>query len=222
MNILFQGDSITDGMRLKEPERRWDLNNQIGHSYVYMIAGYLGYTRATAGLHFINRGISGESISDIYERRKTDIFSENPDIFSLLVGINESWRINDGDNIPVHMKKFEKLYRMLLEELREQRPDTGVVICEPFVFETERNKVEYKKEFSVVKEISEMLPGITRDYNAVYVTLWNEMRSLCAETGNTCWTWDGIHPTEAGHHFIALKWLEKVSLSGLLEREYGS
>lgn len=30
MKILFQGDSITDGNRYKEPERRHDLNHQIG------------------------------------------------------------------------------------------------------------------------------------------------------------------------------------------------
>ena len=29
MKILFQGDSITDGNRYKEPERRHDLNHQI-------------------------------------------------------------------------------------------------------------------------------------------------------------------------------------------------
>ncbi len=219
MNILFQGDSITDGMRLKEPERRRDLNNQTGHSYVYILAGYLGYTRAKAGLRFINRGVSGESIGEIYARREADIFEENPDVFSLLAGINESCRITDGENITEHMKKFEKTYRQLLDELLERRPDCGIILCEPFVFETERNAAEYPKQYAVIKAISEMLPEAARAYHAVYVTLWDEMRSLCDETGNTYWTWDGIHPTEAGHHFIAMRWLEKISLSGLLERK---
>ena len=39
MKILFQGDSITDGNRYKEPERRHDLNHQIGHSYAFIVSG---------------------------------------------------------------------------------------------------------------------------------------------------------------------------------------
>ena len=42
IRILFQGDSITDGNRYKDPSSRWDLNHQIGHSYVFNITGILG------------------------------------------------------------------------------------------------------------------------------------------------------------------------------------
>ena len=42
IRIVFQGDSITDGNRYKEIEQRWDKNHQIGHSYVFSIASYLG------------------------------------------------------------------------------------------------------------------------------------------------------------------------------------
>ena len=44
MKILFQGDSITDGARLKPVEKRWDKNHQIGHSYAYIwrVADYRG------------------------------------------------------------------------------------------------------------------------------------------------------------------------------------
>ena len=42
IKILFQGDSITDGNRYKDPQKRWDLNHQIGHFYVFNIAGILG------------------------------------------------------------------------------------------------------------------------------------------------------------------------------------
>lgn len=42
MKILFQGDSITDGNRYREPERRHDLNHQIGHSYAFIVSGMLG------------------------------------------------------------------------------------------------------------------------------------------------------------------------------------
>lgn len=54
MKILFQGDSITDGNRYKEPERRHDLNHQIGHSYAFIVSGMLGAEYPDAGLKFVN------------------------------------------------------------------------------------------------------------------------------------------------------------------------
>ena len=57
IHILFQGDSITDGNRHKKIEQRWDLNHQIGHSYVYLIAAALG-RKFPGRYHFINRGVS--------------------------------------------------------------------------------------------------------------------------------------------------------------------
>ena len=55
LKILFQGDSITDGNRLKEPELRWDLNHQIGHSYAFIDAAKLGYQNPGKYI-FVNRG----------------------------------------------------------------------------------------------------------------------------------------------------------------------
>lgn len=64
MKILFQGDSITDGNRYKEPERRHDLNHQIGHSYAFIVSGMLGAEYPDAGLRFVNRGISATRRAD--------------------------------------------------------------------------------------------------------------------------------------------------------------
>lgn len=61
--FLFQGDSITDGGRLKDPKRAWDLNHQMGHCYAYNIASFLGARFPKCNYEFINRGISGNFIS---------------------------------------------------------------------------------------------------------------------------------------------------------------
>ena len=42
IHLLFTGDSITDGNRYKDPDKEWDLNHQIGHSFVYVINALLG------------------------------------------------------------------------------------------------------------------------------------------------------------------------------------
>ena len=72
MQILFQGDSITDGNRYKEPERRHDLNHQIGHSYAFIVSGMLGAEYPDAGLKFVNRGISGDTTRGLLRRWRED------------------------------------------------------------------------------------------------------------------------------------------------------
>lgn len=89
MKILFQGDSITDGNRYKEPERRHDLNHQIGHSYAFIVSGMLGAEYPDAGLKFVNRGISGDTTRGLLRRWREDALDIEPDVLSLLIGTND-------------------------------------------------------------------------------------------------------------------------------------
>ena len=63
MKILFQGDSITDGARLKPVEKRWDKNHQIGHSYAYIVSAKLGFNMSS---------LIGEFRAMIFSALKTD------------------------------------------------------------------------------------------------------------------------------------------------------
>ena len=61
--ILFQGDSITDGKRLRGKENEWDLNHQMGHGYAFIVNALLGSRHPERNLKFINRGISGNRVA---------------------------------------------------------------------------------------------------------------------------------------------------------------
>ena len=81
MKILFQGDSITDTSRSYEYD--WSL----GSGYALFVASALGFSEP--GKHeFINRGISGNRIVDLYARIKKDIINLRPDVMSILIGVN--------------------------------------------------------------------------------------------------------------------------------------
>ena len=41
---------------------------------------------------FINRGISGNRVRDLRARWQEDCIDLKPDILSILIGINDSWR----------------------------------------------------------------------------------------------------------------------------------
>ncbi|RDC64004.1 GDSL-type esterase/lipase family protein [Adhaeribacter pallidiroseus] len=83
--FLFQGDSITEGNRT----RNTDWNHVMGHGYAYIIAGKLGYAYPAKNFHFINRGISGNKITDLAARWQTDTLDLKPNLLSMLIGIND-------------------------------------------------------------------------------------------------------------------------------------
>lgn len=90
--ILFQGDSITDG----NWGRNLDPNHILGHGYVYIIAAQLGSQYAESQPYFMNRGVSGNRVSDVYARWNEDAISLQPDLISLLVGVNDAHSIISG------------------------------------------------------------------------------------------------------------------------------
>ena len=61
--ILFQGDSITDAGRSREDD------NNTGLGYPTLVKGELGFEQP-GDFTFINRGISGNRVVDVYARIK--------------------------------------------------------------------------------------------------------------------------------------------------------
>lgn len=83
--ILFQGDSITDGNR----GRNADPNHILGHGYQFIIAARYGADFAERNLVFLNRGISGNKVSDLARRWTPDTLELRPDLLSILIGVND-------------------------------------------------------------------------------------------------------------------------------------
>ena len=116
MRILFQGDSITDCGR--------DSNNDsvLGRGYAHLVSAYLGYSEPGEPT-FINKGISGNRIVDVYARMKRDILNYQPDVMSILIGVNDVWHELGESPNGVDAEKFFKIYSMLIEEVKEALPN---------------------------------------------------------------------------------------------------
>ncbi|KOR89177.1 SGNH/GDSL hydrolase family protein [Paenibacillus solani] len=206
--ILFQGDSITDGNRGRDQ----DPNHIHGHGYVYLIAAQLGFELAETQPLFINRGISGNRVSDMYARWNEDAISLCPDLISILAGANDAGRIIDGSPGGA-TDRFERAYRHILEETKEVLPQTGLVLCEPFVMETGARTLNWEVWRQKLDEYSLVIQQLAREFDTLFVPLQAAFDHVSAQTGPDYWTWDGIHPTTAGHHLIAQEWLNVVQNS---------
>ena len=93
MRIVFLGDSITDAGRNTDNGSMVS----IGQGYALMVQGRLSVKYP--GQHvFFNYGVSGNRSVDIYAQIKGRCWNNNPDVVSLLVGVNDVWHELENKN----------------------------------------------------------------------------------------------------------------------------
>ena len=201
MKILFQGDSITDA------GRDWGNDAQLGRGYAHLVEASLGFEEPNQHT-FVNKGISGNRIVDLYARIKRDIINYQPDVMSILIGVNDVWHeIGDNPN-GVDADKFFKIYSMLIEEIKEALPNIKIMILEPFVLEAgaTENHWEYFKTETAKR--AEMAKKIAEKFNLPFIELQAGFDELAKKAPNNYWLGDGVHPTAKGHEFIKNEWLK--------------
>ena len=211
LHILFTGDSLTDGNRYKKKDQAWDLNHQMGHTYAYIINGILGSMYPEKQFCFTAKGVSGNRILDVYARNEVDLYPLKPDILSILAGVNDG--PGDRNNYqPTPKKKYEAIYRMLLQDVKEQLPDCKIILLEPFVCKA--GKFGQDEAFPVWQEAisgyGEVVKGLSEEFGTVFLPLQKLFDEKCAEFEPEYWCWDGVHPTENGHGLIAREWMRAM------------
>lgn len=205
--ILFQGDSITDCSRNREQI------SSMGTGYALMVKGQLGCEQP-GEYEFINKGISGNRIVDVYARIKQDIINLKPDYMSLLIGVNDVWHELGGRCNGVSAEKFEKIYDMLIGEVLEALPDLKIMILAPFVLEasatmaTEEEPGRWDSFRTEVPLRAAAAERIAKKYGLPFITLQDKFDEACKQAPASYWLVDGVHPTPMGHWIIKNEWLK--------------
>ena len=202
MKILFLGDSITDGLRNRE--ENWQIN-RFGSGYVMQIAGRL-FEKSLDGYEILNRGNSGDRVVDLYARVKKDVWNEKPDILSILVGVNSLWHEHFFQN-GVEMERWERVYRMLIEDTKQELPNTKIILCEPFILHGEITDLNYEL-FSKIKEYAKVVECLAKEYGLYFLPLQDMINNAATQYGNSLILRDGVHPTVQGAVLIAKEWLK--------------
>lgn len=208
MRILFYGDSITDMDRDRNASgddfRR---GMGLGHGYVNFVAAEL-LSKNPNGYEFINRGISGNRSVDLYARIKADCWNHNPDVVSVLIGINDVYP-QELENNGVELERFEKVYRMLIEDTKAKLPNVKMILCEPFLLPestSEQDMVKWTCQPGVL-EYAATVKRLANEYGLPFVALQKTLEERAAGNAD-CYVFDGIHPTPAGAKIIAEEWLK--------------
>lgn len=203
--ILFQGDSITDCSRNRE-----DFYSTGG--------GYPKLVKVALGMEYIgqyeclNRGILGNTIRDLYDRRHEDILNLAPDYLSIYIGVNDVWMDIDyqcGTDTPT----FEAIYRKLLEEVESTCPHTKIVLLAPFLLPgsatcREEEPERYPRFLAGVAEKAAAVKAIGKEKALPVIDLQQAFDAACQKAPASYWTWDGVHPGAYGQEIIKRLWLE--------------
>lgn len=197
--ILFQGDSITDVGRSREDD------NNLGGGYPHLVKATLGFEHPEE-YKFINRGISGNRVVDLYARIKVDIINLKPDVMSILIGVNDVWHEFDIQN-GVDAEKYYKIYSMLIEEIKAALPDIKIMILEPFTLCGDGNRNYYGDFRAEVEKRAEKAKQIAEKYNLTFIPLQKKLDEA-DKIAPGYWLRDGVHPTEMGHELIKREWIK--------------
>lgn len=191
MKILFQGDSITDCGRNREDF--YDL----GSGYPKYVAEMLREVFPDTEFEFINRGISAHKTGDLVARWEEDAIAHNPDIITILVGINDTWHcIWDQKWIPAEV--YEANYRKLLSDIKE-KTNAKIVVLEQYLVPMKGMEIFHGD----LEEKINLTRKVAREFADRYVPLNGLFATACVMEGLEKWTEEGVHPTEDGHRLIA-------------------
>lgn len=198
--ILFQGDSITDTYRWRDDDRA------IGSGYPILIDAELGYNMPGKFL-IINRGIGGNRSVDILQRWRTDCINLKPDYLSLMVGVNDVWHEIDFQN-GIITERYEEYLRIMIEDVKNALPDIKIILMSPYITHgetTDKNWDYFRTEVDARIKASER---ISKLFNLPFINLQDKFDEALSIAPAENWTFEGVHPTSAGHKIIANAWLE--------------
>jgi len=204
--ILFQGDSLTEGFRNYEYGHEPNTPQALGEGFVRVCAGALLSKLCHQNLKIYNLGISGNTVGSLLGRWENDCIKLKPDVINILVGVNDFyfryWNMSEGS-----AEIYESEYRKLLSITKEKLPDVKIVICEPFAFTTDGEKVtdEWFPAFDEYREIARLM---AQEFETVFIPYQAIFDRVCEKAPVEFWVPDGIHPGVAGYYLMAETWLK--------------
>ena len=199
--VLFQGDSITDASRVRHDSA------DLGRGYAMMASSWFNAMHPEMNVNFLNRGISGDRVRNLKTRWQEDCIDLKPDVISIMIGINDTWRHFDscGEFTPV--EAYKRDYHEILKQIRDST-NAKIVLCEPYLLPfTKKQESEWRIDLNPKIEAVKELAA---EFDTIFVPLDGVFAKAAEIRDKSFWLYDGVHPTPNGHALIAQHWLKAV------------
>ncbi|QDP39064.1 SGNH/GDSL hydrolase family protein [Radiobacillus deserti] len=197
LRFLFIGDSITDAGRADDQEG-------IGFGYVRNIRNHLILTYPEANIEVVNKGVSGNKITELEERWKEDVLAYKPDYLSISIGVNDVWRQLDSPHKEqVTPERFRSIYMDLLQQVQSE---TGakILLMEPTILQEDTQSEGNQKLKDYVKIVQEL----SAQYDAILVPTHEAFMKFLSVNKRIALTTDGVHMNSVGDMLMAHTWVQ--------------
>ncbi|MGB7840218.1 MAG: SGNH/GDSL hydrolase family protein [Terrimicrobiaceae bacterium] len=199
---IFVGDSITDSGRRQCPE-------SVGSGYVRDVRDWLRASLPAQAPQIINKGISGSTMSDLCRRWGEDVIADNPQLVSILIGINDVLHGLGGRNAGTSIESYRENYADILGRLKNAFPQVAIVLCEPTAIWPPAPAAGNE----ILKPFVEAVQHAAIEFGAQSVVpLHRTFEKAVSERPDIDWLPDGVHPSSSGHMLIARSWLACLGL----------
>ncbi|PPA70369.1 SGNH/GDSL hydrolase family protein [Jeotgalibacillus proteolyticus] len=189
--VVLIGDSITDAGRREDP-------NGIGTGYVKHL--YEELFKNNKDWELINKGVSGDRVTDLEARWEEDVLKLNPDVLSISIGINDVWyQIDHPEMEQVTPDQFEAVYRSLLDKVPAS---TQLILMEPTIIEEHLGSLGNQG----LVEYAEIVRFLAEEKGAILVQNYAVFMGTLANGNHPPLTTDGVHMTDAGSRLMADTW----------------
>ena len=201
MKIVFQGDSITDAARDK---RNY---HHMGNGYPKYAAAMIREKFSDADIEMINQGISGNRTDQLFDRLYPDAIAFEPDVVSILIGINDIWHRHGANKIETTDEQVATNYRAILTRLKKQT-NAKIIMLSPFLLDNEEKeawRVELESILPIIRSLAD-------EFADAYIPL-NELfaEALKTQPEPKFYSADGVHPNANGAEFIGKHYFEAIA-----------
>ena len=201
--LLMTGDSITDCGRAR-PLGEGN-GGRLGDGYVLYTDALLTVQRPDDNVRVVNTGVSGDTTRNLLERWDTDVLAYKPDYVSIMIGVNDVWRIFDcpkNKAIHVPLEEYEQNLRALLKMTLPVVK--GVFLLSPFFLELNKQDALRK----LLDEYGAAMKRVAEEFRVPFVDVqaaFDEHLSHFPHSAHMAW--DRVHPNHVGHLLIAQTFL---------------
>ena len=178
----------------------------MGNGYPKFASAQIAKAHPETEFEFINFGISGNRTSQVFDRLYADGIAFQPDIFSILIGINDIWHRYGATPISTYDEQFALNYRMILKEVRE-KTNAKIIMLQPFLLDAPE-KAHMRADLDKILPI---VDALAEEFADVYVRLDEAFaEALKTQPEPKFYSADGVHPNQNGAAFIGNLYAEAV------------
>jgi len=195
--LLFIGDSITDcGRRDESPP--------LGSGYVALVTEMITALYPERELHYMNKGIGGNRVTDLRERWTDDVTSNAPDWLSVMIGINDLHSHLGDPAQGVSPGLFGECYDDILGRAAGSGDTKGLVLLEPFYISVDREGDTFRSQaLALIPEYIAAVHDMAEKYGARLVRTHEAFQEQLRYRDADTFCPEPVHPNRAGHIVIA-------------------